>query len=414
MKERKRQTKTLRSQNHTQIGKTRARARASQELKQRKERVQELMRKQGIDALLITNDENFLYLVGLPGPYGMHRSNDRPGVAVIPSEGDPICIVSTSTESNIKPVVKKENLRVYTSTLGMPTELIVNALKEVGLENKRLGIEGGLSQRIGMPFNEYMQVLKVLPNIKLIDAAPLLWKMRMVKSETEIKYMKRSADIVNRARQKLFEQISVGMTYREIKRAFYRLMMEEGADGPAFAIVASWPQDNIEGQPLLHRILVPDIPTRKGDALFLDGGAYVNAYTVDYNRWAVFGSPSPKMVKYHNIARDVSMKMGRALKPGVTCSDIFKIGKRELRNAGAYPRLIRGGRMGHGQGMLWTEPPSIARDDETVLEPGTVVSTEPKAEAESTWVNWEDTWVVREDGAELLTDESCELKEIRG
>lgn len=385
----------------------------SDELRQRKERLQERMRKENIDALLITNDENFLYLIGLPGPYGLHRSNDRPGVAVIPAEGDPICIISGSMAPNVKPVVKAENLWEYTSTLQSPTELIIKALRESGLRNRRLGIEGGLSQRIGMPFNDYARVLEALPHVKLVDAAPLLWSMRRIKSETEIKYMKKSADIVNRARQKCFQQISAGMTYRDIGRLFYRLTIEEGADSPSFVILASWPQDNVAAKDFaLHRLLLPDVPTAKGEALFFDGGAYVHVYTVDYNRWGVFGSASPKMTKYHNIARDVSKRMGEALKVGATCSDIFKVARRELRNAGAYSEQIFAGRMGHGQGMLWTEPPSIAPEDMTVLEPGTVVSTEPFAVGESLWIAWEDTWVVREDGAELLTDESDELREI--
>lgn len=376
------------------------------------------MRTEKLDALLITNDENFLYLIGLPGPYGQHRSNDRPGAAVIPSDGDPTCIVSSGTAPNIGPVIKKENLVEYTSTLGMDVEGVVKALKQTGLHHKRVGIEAGLSQRIGMPYSEYTRVLRTLPDVEFVDAAPLLWKMRMVKTETEIKYMKKSADIVNRARQRCFDQLSAGMTYRDIGRLFYRLLMEEGADAPSFAIVGAWPQDRILGDHfVLHRDpavgLLPDISTSQGQALFLDGGAYVTLYTVDYNRWAVFGKASEKFTKYHNIARDVSMKMGRALRPGMSCSQVFLMAQKELRNAGAYPEHLFAGRMGHGQGMLWTEPPSIALADKTVLEPGTVVSTEPFAVGESIWVAWEDTWVVREDGAELLTDESGELREIR-
>ena len=385
------------------------------ELEKRRADAQQLMHKEKLDALLITNDENFLYLIGLPGPYGQHRSNDRPGVAIIPSTGAAVCIVSGATSPNIKPVVKKQNIHEYTSTLGIDTELIVQALREVGLKNKRIGIEGGLSQRLGMPFNDYARVLKAFPEISFVDAASLLWKMRMVKSDTEIRFLKQSADIVDRARQKCFDELSVGMTYREINRLFSKLMLEEGADAPAFTIVGSWPQDNtaaVGKDFVIYRILQPDIATRAGEALFLDGGAYVHVYTVDYNRWAVFGKAAAKMRKYHEIARNVSMKMGEAMRPGMTCSDVFKVAQKELKAAGAYSDQIFAGRMGHGQGMLWTEPPSVAPADKTVLEPGLVISTEPFATGESMWVAWEDTWVVREDGAELLTKESGELREI--
>jgi Xaa-Pro aminopeptidase len=36
--------------------------------------------------------------------------------------------------------------------------------------------------------------------------------------------------------------------------------------------------------------------------------------------------------------------------------------------------------MGHGQGILLTEPPSISPLDNTILKPGMVINTEPGAE----------------------------------
>ena len=70
--------------------------------------------------------------------------------------------------------------------------------------------------------------------------------------------------------------------------------------------------------------------------------------------------------------------MAEALKPGIKCSDIYKLGAGLLKEAdvtGISSHI--GGRMGHGQGMMVTEPPSITSDDDTVLEPGFVLSTEP-------------------------------------
>lgn len=383
------------------------------ELKKRRERLQRLMQEARLDSILVTNDENFIHLIGAPGPYGQHKSNDRPGVAVIPVEGEPICVVSGATVPNVRPVMREENILAYTSTLGIPTDLVVKAIKRAGLQNKRVGIESGLSQRLGLPYSDFTEILKNLPNIEFVDASSILWRIRMIKSKTEIRYLKESADITEKARQKCFDEMSVGMTYREIGRLFYKLLMEAGADSPSFTILKSWPQDRTYDEDfVIFRILLPEIPTKKGEALFFDGGAYIYTYTVDYNRWGVFGKASTKMRKYHDIASSVSDRMGEALRPGLTCSDIFDVARKELKNRGAFNEDNFAGRMGHGQGMLWTEPPSIAPKDKTIIEPGLVVSTEPFAVGESMWVAWEDVWVVHEDGAELLTKESHELREV--
>ena len=76
------------------------------------------------------------------------------------------------------------------------------------------------------------------------------------------------------------------------------------------------------------------------------------------------------------------------------------------------PLRIAKGRMGHGQGMLFTEPPSVAAADHTVLEVGTVLSTEPSVRSGEVSFLWEDVHVVTEDGHEQLTLETDELREI--
>ena len=68
--------------------------------------------------------------------------------------------------------------------------------------------------------------------------------------------------------------------------------------------------------------------------------------------------------------------------------------------------------MGHGQGMLITEPPSIHPDDETPLAPGMVLSTEPGLSAEGVQMLWEDVFVITDNGSAKITEESDDLREI--
>ena len=76
------------------------------------------------------------------------------------------------------------------------------------------------------------------------------------------------------------------------------------------------------------------------------------------------------------------------------------------------PSRLKIGRMGHGQGILISEPPSIAPDDHTVLEPGMVISTEPGVRSGPVQFLWEDVHVITEDGHEQLTLETDELREL--
>ena len=76
---------------------------------------------------------------------------------------------------------------------------------------------------------------------------------------------------------------------------------------------------------------------------------------------------------------------------------------------GAGYELVPTGRMGHGQGICLTEPPSISPDDHTVLEEGMVISTEPEVAMD---MLWEDVHVITGNGSDQLTHESTVLYEI--
>ena len=111
----------------------------------------------------------------------------------------------------------------------------------------------------------------------------------------------------------------------------------------------------------------------------------------------------------------MNSKMAEALRPGVRCSEIHQLAARAIEDAGVEvdsPKRIESGRMGHGQGILITEPPSIAPDDHTVLEAGMVISTEPGVRLGPVQFLWEDVHVITEEGHEQLTLETDELREI--
>jgi hypothetical protein len=62
------------------------------------------------------------------------------------------------------------------------------------------------------------------------------------------------------------------------------------------------------------------------------------------------------------------------------------------------------GRMGHGLGLQFTEPPSNMSDDHTVLEEGVVITIEPGVEYEQgKMIVHEENVVITSSGAEPLT-----------
>ena len=64
-----------------------------------------------------------------------------------------------------------------------------------------------------------------------------------------------------------------------------------------------------------------------------------------------------------------------AARPGATFADLFHAMQAVMAEGGAAEGNV--GRLGHGLGMQLTEYPSITAWDQTVLEPGLVLTLEP-------------------------------------
>ena len=373
---------------------------SKQDIERRWSRARALMAEKGLDVLMVTNEENFQYFTGSTGSLSFHYSITRPAVLAFPLQGDPVAIVGEVFKHSLQMTTYVADVRGYEEVQRFPYEMVVDALGELASGDRRIGVELGQEQRMGMPTGDYLQVQEAMPNVSFEDAADIFVKLRMVKTPEEVEYMRQAADITGRARQRLFDELKPGMTEREVVRRLRQLMLEEGADRISFIHL-------ISGYPPCHTQHHLDRRLEKGSDLYVDAGAYVRFHTIDYARIATLGPASDETKHAHDVLLEANARMIDALRPGVSCSELHRIAA-EVVTKGGY-ELVPTGRMGHGQGILLTEPPSITPDDHTILEEGMVISTEPEV---TMHLLWEDVHVITSDGHDQLTSETVELREI--
>lgn len=377
-----------------------------QEMERRYARAREEMDRRGIDALFVTGEEYFQYFAGAAASAALHASLTRPSVFILPLEGDPIVV--TQGQDNLAIGSFVTDVRGYTDLFEFPQAVVIQALRDAGAAGGSVGVELGQEQRMGMPAGAYHDLTAALPDVAFVDAAEAIVKLRMVKSEEEIAYIRRAGEVTARARQRLFGMIRPGMTERATVRLLRRLILEEGGDGTSFVML-------LLGIPGSRNPFAYDRPLEAGQVVGVDTGARVGMYTIDYTRWGVLGPASDALRRMYDALLEVNRKMAAALGPGVTCSEIYRDGNEAIDKACSKTEgLERFGpsRMGHGQGMLITEPPSIHPEDQTPLAPGMVLSTEPGLSAEGVQMLWEDVFVITDDGSEQITAESDVLHEI--
>ena len=267
------------------------------EMEGRYARARELMERRGIDALLLSGEENFQYFAGTAASLALHHSLTRPSIFILPAEREPIIV--TQGKDNLVLGSYVTDVRVYDEILSFPLEVVLDAVGDAGLKRNRLGVELGLEQRMGMPVGAYLDLVSRMPNAEFVDAADIIVGLRMVKSDEEMVYVRRAAEITGLARQRLFGQVVPGMTEREVARLMRQLILQEGGDRTSFVIL----QLDLAGS---KNQFPYDRPLQAGTVLAVDAGAYVGMYTVDYVRMASLGPATDMQKRVHSAVLEVN------------------------------------------------------------------------------------------------------------
>ena len=97
-----------------------------------------------------------------------------------------------------------------------------------------------------------------------------------------------------------------------------------------------------------------DRPLEAGQVIGVDTGARVGMYTIDYTRWGVLGPATDGLRRMYDALLEVNRTMAAALGPGVTCSEIYRVGIEAIEKAcsrrewpGAVRAVPHGTRAGH-------------------------------------------------------------------
>ena len=224
------------------------------EYQSRYKRTLELLEETKLDALLLTAEPNVNYYSGWRNfiPWWTYS---RPYILIIPKDHAPVLMVQGFQHFDASRNSWIQDVRSYKSLTGVPAEIVADLIKELGLNGKRIGLELGYEQRIGMPLNDFDQIKQALHECTLVDAAGMIWKQRMIKSEAEIAAHSRACEIGDKAYAACFSEIEGGMSEKDVARIFGRTIFEEGGE-QGFCIVLSGPGNygRVAGMPT-NRIL---------------------------------------------------------------------------------------------------------------------------------------------------------------
>ena len=160
--------------------------------------------------------------------------------------------------------------------------------------------------------------------------APIMHKLRSVKSKVEIDLLQQACDITERAFRRVLKFVKPGVMENEIEAEFIHEFLKSGSRGFAYEpIVASGKNSCV-----LHYI-ENDKACQDGDMLLLDVGAEYANYNADMTRSIpVNGRFSKRQKEVYNAVLQVHREAVKLLKPGIKYfeyhKEVQKIMEREL------------------------------------------------------------------------------------
>jgi len=233
----------------------------------------------------------------------------------------------------------------------------------------------------------------------------LLARLRMVKSTLEIEKLRAASQLAEAVLLNVLGELRTGLTEREFAARIEYEFKVAGAEKSSFSPIVLFGARSS----LPHGVPGPRA-LEHGDIILLDFGCVLDGYCSDCTRTYVFGTiPGVWFEDIYTVTLRAQLAALAAVRPGVACRDVDAAARDIIREAGYGPQFGHG--TGHGVGLEIHEAPRLNLQSEAVLEPGMVVTVEPGIYLPARGgVRIEDLVVVTEDGCEVLTTTSKELK----
>jgi len=386
------------------------------ELEQRCQRLQNEMRKAGIEASLIIQNADLFYLTG----------SIQPGYLFVPAEGQPLFLVRKNLER-----AKEESALEKVIAIKSPKE-ITKLVAECGFPPpKTLALELDV-----LPASQYLRLQEVFKPAEIKDISPLLRQVRAFKSPYEIEILRDAARlsdlIIATARANLQE----GITEIELAARIEAAARAAGHQG--FVRMRAFNQESYWG----HLISGPDAalpsfvdsPTggkgltpafsqgasrrkiQRQEPVVVDMCGAVDGYVVDQTRILSLGPLPEPLLHAYNTSLIIQKELETMIRPGIKCQELYYQALQIAKEAGLEEHFMgwganRAAFCGHGVGIELDELPVIAPFSAMELAPGMVFAVEPKFTFPGLGVvGVEDTFAVTENGNEKLTSSPYEYE----
>ena len=333
------------------------------EFSSRKLKVLKKMEEQNIDALLMFRQESMYWLTGYDTfGYVFFQT------LVLDRKGNTILLTRAPDLRQAQNTSNIEDIRIWIDKDGSnPTDDLKNILNELNLKGKNLGIE---YEAYGLTGRNTLRLNKSLENYcKIEDKSNLITNLRVVKSAEEIFYVRKAAELADKALEEVWKHAKVGASESTILAKMNSIIFEGGGDYPANEFIIGSGKNA-----LLCRYQSEKQILKNPDQLTIEWAGTYRHYHSAMFRTIPIGKANPKHYKMHEACVEALKNCEKKLKPGNKIGEVFDVHAKTFDELGYNKARMNacGYSLGTTFSPNWMDWPMIYKNNPYIIQPGNV------------------------------------------
>ena len=333
------------------------------EFSSRKLKVLKKMEEQNIDALLMFRQESMYWLTGYDTfGYVFFQT------LVLDQKGNTVLLTRAPDLRQAQNTSNIEDIRIWIDKDGSnPTDDLKNILNELNLKGKNLGIE---YEAYGLTGRNTLRLNKSLENYcKIEDKSNLITNLRVVKSAEEIFYVRKAAELADKALEEVWKHAKVGASESTILAKMNSIIFEGGGDYPANEFIIGSGKNA-----LLCRYQSEKQILKNPDQLTIEWAGTYRHYHSAMFRTIPIGKANPKHYKMHEACVEALKNCEKKLKPGNKIGEVFDVHAKTFDELGYNKARMNacGYSLGTTFSPNWMDWPMIYKNNPYIIQQGNV------------------------------------------
>ena len=375
---------------------------SKEEFSLRKLKVLKKMEEQNIDALLMFRQESMYWLTGYDTfGYVFFQT------LVLDQKGNTVLLTRAPDLRQAQNTSNIEDIRIWIDKDGSnPTDDLKNILNELNLKGKNLGIE---YEAYGLTGRNTLRLNKSLENYcKIEDKSNLITNLRVVKSTEEIFYVRKAAELADKALEEVWKHAKVGASESTILAKMNSIIFEGGGDYPANEFIIGSGKNA-----LLCRYQSEKQILKNPDQLTIEWAGTYRHYHSAMFRTIPIGKANPKHYKMHEACVEALKNCEKKLKPGNKIGEVFDVHAKTFDELGYNKARMNacGYSLGTTFSPNWMDWPMIYKNNPYIIQQGNVFFMHMilmDSESELA-MNLGETYLVTKNGIERLGKQKLDL-----